>query len=74
MRKYDFIKSRLTQEDRDLQVNYLRIQGFTEQIKRSKSLTPQQRGELWKQARDGDLDGAMLEYAKLVTIRGVEVK
>lgn len=50
--------------------HYLAIEQFTQMIKKSMSLTPTQKSALWKQARDGDLDGARTAYAKLVTVRG----
>lgn len=64
---------RLTSEDDAARLNYLQIQSFTNQIKISHTLTNAQKSALWKQARDGDLEGAMKNYARLVTVRGVEV-
>jgi hypothetical protein len=54
--------------------HYLAIESFTRMIKNSHSLTPTQKSALWKQARDGDLDGARMKYARLVTIRGREIE
>ena len=54
--------------------HYLQIEQFTQMLKKSKTLTFAQKNTLWKQARDGDLEGARCEYAKLVTVRGRDLR
>ena len=61
--------NRNAESDRVGRYGYLRINNFLNQIKQSKTLTPQQKRTLWGQATHGDLDGAMRGYAQLVSVR-----
>ena len=64
---HDMIK--LSKDDmRDI-AKYNAIENFTRQIKGSKTLTAQQKSSLWSRARNGDLDGAVKEYRKIVSVR-----
>ena len=48
---------------------YLRSKLFLDNVKRSRTLTPQQKQELWERAIHGDLEGAMREFEELVSVR-----
>ena len=65
-RPLHFTQTALTPDDRTDRVRYLCIQTFTNQIKKSKTLTTAQKSALWTIARNGELDAARQEYKNLV--------
>ena len=73
MRGYDnraLRSNTLTAKDHEDILLYVRMQPFTDMIKKSPALSYMDKNRLWKRARSGDLKGAMKEYAELVSVRG----
>ena len=56
------------QDERVGSYEYLRAYNFLSIIKKSKTLTPKQKQELWGQAVHGDLDGAFRSYEKMTRV------
>lgn len=61
--------TRKTDEPRISRATFLNAHNFLEMVKRSPTLTPQQKRTLRGQALHGDLEGAMRGYKTLVCIK-----
>lgn len=59
---------RLTAEEEAARREYLRAKYFIDQVKKSRTLTFQQKSTLMGQARHGDLEGAKKGYRALVKV------